>query len=111
MNLSDGLDGLAAGLCTLAGGTLLLVTLLDGQEGTVSLPRVTGGDGVVVCLSALVGAGLGFLGYNRHPAKIFMGDTGSLPWGGALGLAAVLLKQEILLLVAGGVLALEAVSS
>jgi phospho-N-acetylmuramoyl-pentapeptide-transferase len=110
VNLTDGLDGLAAGLCTLVGGTLLLVTLLSDLEGSPGSPLVLGGEEVAVCLAALVGGGAGFLWFNRHPARIFMGDTGSLPWGGALGLAAVLLKQELLLLVAGGVLVLEALS-
>lgn len=108
VNLTDGLDGLATGVSILAALPLIALTLAPG--GAEGLPLAAGGAEVAVFLSALVGACLGFLWFNGHPAQIFMGDTGSLPIGGSLGLAAVLLKLELVLLVAGGVLVAEALS-
>jgi phospho-N-acetylmuramoyl-pentapeptide-transferase len=108
VNLTDGLDGLAAGVSILAALPLIALALAPG--GAEGLPSVGGGAEVAVFLSALVGACLGFLWFNGHPAQIFMGDTGSLSIGGSLGLAAVLLKLELVLLVAGGVLVAEALS-
>lgn len=98
VNLTDGLDGLAAGVslvCTLA---FLLVAVMVDKTG------------VAVVMAALAGGCLGFLYYNRHPARVFMGDTGSLALGGALGAAAVLTGSELFLIVIGGVYVLEALS-
>jgi phospho-N-acetylmuramoyl-pentapeptide-transferase len=113
VNLTDGLDGLATGTSLIVAAAFIVIAFLAGDEAAsaaVGIPHVLQGGEIAVVLSALVGAGLGFLWFNCHPAQIFMGDTGSLPLGGLLGLAAVLLKQEILLLLVGGVLVAEALS-
>ena len=113
VNLTDGLDGLAIGCSVLVGLTLATVALLAGHERSsafLEIPHVAGGSEVAVFASALVGAGMGFLWFNCHPAQIFMGDTGALAVGGALGLVAVLCKQEVLLVLAGGVLVAEVMS-
>lgn len=113
VNLSDGLDGLAAGLSVVA---LLSYGLLCYVSGNAKFAEylnvlsVSGsGEMAVFCL-ALAGGCLGFLWFNTHPAEVFMGDTGSLPLGGALGLAAIASKQELLLFLIGGVFVLESVS-
>lgn len=98
VNLTDGLDGLAAGLVAIAAGVYLLFALVMDKMG------------LAVGLAAVAGGCLGFLIYNRHPARIFMGDTGSLALGGALGAAAVLSRSELFLLVVGAVFAAEALS-
>lgn len=113
VNLTDGLDGLAIGSSILVAIPLVIYAVLAGQaaEGPGSaVPRVPAGTEVAVFLGALIGAGVGFLWFNCHPAQVFMGDTGSLPLGGGLGLAAVLCRQEIVLFLAGGVLVMEALS-
>ncbi len=113
VNLTDGLDGLAAGTSALVALGLAVLAFVCGNQGAsefLRIPWVECGPEVGVFLSALVGGTLGFLWFNCHPAQIFMGDTGSLPLGGALGLAAVLCKQEILLICMGGVLVAEALS-
>ena len=113
VNLTDGLDGLAIGCSILVGATFVAVALLAGHSDSSSLlriPHVAGSLEVAVFCAALVGAGLGFLWFNCHPAQIFMGDTGALALGGALGLVAILCKQEILLIFVGGVLVAEAIS-
>lgn len=97
-NLTDGLDGLAAGTASIAIAPLFAFACLTGRTETA------------LFLAALLGGALGFLWLNCHPARIFMGDTGSLPLGGALGLAAVLSRAELLLLVAGAVFVAEALS-
>ncbi|RKO67457.1 phospho-N-acetylmuramoyl-pentapeptide-transferase [Desulfofundulus salinus] len=98
VNLTDGLDGLAAGVTVPVAAALVLIALLMDQLG------------VAIIMAALMGGCLGFLVYNHHPARIFMGDTGSLALGGALGAAAVLTRSELFLLVIGGVYVLEALS-
>lgn len=98
VNLTDGLDGLAAGVTIWAAGALLLIALI--------LDRV----GLAAVMAALIGGCLGFLVYNYHPARVFMGDTGSLALGGALGATAILARSELFLLVIGGVYVLEALS-
>jgi phospho-N-acetylmuramoyl-pentapeptide-transferase len=109
VNLTDGLDGLAAGCSALVAGALAAAALLgSGAAGLLHIPAVAGGSEVAVFLCALLGAVLGFLRFNAHPARIFMGDTGSLAIGGAIGLAAILLELEVVLVVAGGVLVAEA---
>jgi len=113
VNLTDGLDGLAIG-CVLVSSTALTVLTYISSHARFAdyleiqkIPDV--GDLVIFC-GALVGASLGFLWYNAHPAEMFMGDVGSLALGGAIGTVAVIIKQEILLLSIGGVFVLEALS-
>jgi len=111
VNLTDGLDGLAIGcsisvaltyaiFCYVAGNAKLATYLL--------LPLVSGAGELAVFCAAMVGAGLGFLWFNCHPARVFMGDTGSLALGGVLGVIAICVHQELLLVIAGGVFVLEA---
>src|SRR5205807_1036729 len=113
VNLTDGLDGLATGLTAIAAGAFAIFAYLFGRFdasrylGVYFLPGA--GELTIFC-GALMGAALGFLWFNAHPAQVFMGDTGALAIGGALGTVAILLKAEFLLLIAGGVFAAEAVS-
>ena len=113
VNLTDGLDGLAIGCTVIAAGALTVLTYVSSNALWSSyldiqyIPRV--GELTVFC-GALVGASLGFLWYNAHPAEVFMGDVGSLSLGGTLGVIAVIIKQEILLLFIGGVFVIEALS-
>jgi phospho-N-acetylmuramoyl-pentapeptide-transferase len=113
VNLTDGLDGLAAGLTAIAAGTFAIFGYIFGRFdwshhlGVYYLPGA--GELTIFC-GALAGAALGFLWFNAHPAQVFMGDTGALAIGGALGTVAIMLKAEFLLLIAGGVFAGEAVS-
>jgi phospho-N-acetylmuramoyl-pentapeptide-transferase len=110
VNLADGLDGLAAGLVTVALGCYAVLCYVSGHYKLAQYLNImfipTGGELTILCL-ALVGACLGFLWFNAWPAQVFMGDTGSLPLGGLLGLAAILCKHEMLLPIAGGVLVME----
>lgn len=113
VNLTDGLDGLAMGCSLLVVGVLLSLAWVAGSpvmSSWLAVPGVEGAEELCVYLAALLGAGLGFLWFNCHPAQIFMGDVGALPLGGALGLCAVLLKQELILVLAGGVLVVETLS-
>ena len=113
VNLTDGLDGLAIGCTVIAAGALTVVTYISSNSRWATyldiqyIPRV--GELTVFC-GALVGASLGFLWYNAHPAEVFMGDVGSLSLGGTLGVIAVIIKQEILLFFVGGIFVIEAVS-
>lgn len=113
VNLTDGMDGLAIG-CTLITATVLVVmTYVAGNAifaKYLLVPYVPGAGELTVVCAALVGASLGFLWFNCHPAEVFMGDTGSLALGGALGIMAVLIHQPLVLLIAGGVFVAEAVS-
>ncbi len=113
VNLTDGLDGLAIG-CTLITSTVFLVlTYLASNfkyAAYLQIPYVNGAGELTVFCAAMLGAGMGFLWFNCHPAQVFMGDTGSLPLGGALGLIAVLIHQPFALVIAGGVFVLEAAS-
>ncbi|HEX8960419.1 MAG TPA: phospho-N-acetylmuramoyl-pentapeptide-transferase [Geobacteraceae bacterium] len=113
VNLTDGLDGLAIGPVALNAGTYLLFTYIAGNaklSAYLQIPYVPGCGELAVLCGAMVGAGLGFLWYNSYPAEVFMGDVGSLPLGGALGTLAVITKQEILLVIVGGVFVVEALS-
>jgi phospho-N-acetylmuramoyl-pentapeptide-transferase len=113
VNFTDGLDGLAIVPVMIAAATFLLIAYLVGNvkfADYLQLHYVAGTGELIVFLSALVGAGLGFLWYNAPPAMIFMGDTGSLPLGGALGAVAVAVKHEIVLAIVGGLFVLETVS-
>jgi phospho-N-acetylmuramoyl-pentapeptide-transferase len=113
VNLTDGLDGLAIGCTVIAAGALTVLTYVSSNYRWATyleiqyIPRV--GELTVFC-GALVGASLGFLWYNAHPAEIFMGDVGSLSLGGTLGTVAVIIKQEILLFFVGGIFVIEALS-
>jgi phospho-N-acetylmuramoyl-pentapeptide-transferase len=113
VNLTDGLDGLAIGLMVIAAGAMTALSFLSGNADFaryLELARTPGASELTIFCGAMTGASLGFLWYNAHPAEIFMGDVGSLALGGGLGVVAVLLKQEILLLFIGGVYVIEAVS-
>jgi phospho-N-acetylmuramoyl-pentapeptide-transferase len=113
VNFTDGLDGLAIVPVMIAAATFTLIVYLVGNERFstyLELPYIFTSGELAVFLAALVGAGLGFLWYNAPPAAIFMGDTGSLPLGGALGAVAVVAKHEIVLGIVGGLFVLETVS-
>ena len=113
VNLTDGLDGLAIGLMLIASFAMTALTYVTGHATFaqyLDLARLPGASELTIFCSSMVGASLGFLWYNAHPAEIFMGDVGSLALGGALGVVAVLIKQEILLLFIGGVYVIEALS-
>jgi phospho-N-acetylmuramoyl-pentapeptide-transferase len=113
VNLTDGLDGLAIGLMLIASFAMTALTYVTGHAQFaeyLDLARLPGAAELTIFCSSMVGASLGFLWYNAHPAEIFMGDVGSLALGGALGVVAVLIKQEILLIFIGGVYVIEALS-
>jgi len=113
VNLTDGLDGLAVGCTTFAAMAFVVVTYVSGNakfSEYLKIISVPGAGELTVLCAALVGAGLGFLWFNAHPAQIFMGDTGSLALGGLLGTIAVIVKQEILLIIVGGIFVVEALS-
>ncbi len=113
VNLTDGMDGLAAGCLIIVTGVFLIVSWLVGVTewaSFFSMPLVAGSAEMTVLCSAMLGACLGFLWFNAHPAQVFMGDTGSLPLGGLLGFIAVVTRQELMLLIAGGVFVMEAIS-
>lgn len=113
VNLTDGLDGLAAGVASASALCLAVVAYLVGRTDMASylmIPHVQGGGELTVILAGLVGACFGFLWFNSHPAQIFMGDTGSMMIGGLLGSSALLLKQEFLLVIVGGIFVAEAMS-
>lgn len=113
VNLTDGLDGLAIGATTVAAATYTVFTYIAGNRviaNYLQLSYVSGVGEVAVFCGALVGAGLGFLWFNSHPAEVFMGDVGSLSLGAAIGSVAILSKQEILLVVVGGLFVLEGLS-
>ena len=111
VNLTDGLDGLAIGCTLIVGFVFLFFTYLAGNIKAATylqIPFVPGAGELTVFCAALLGAGLGFLWFNCHPAQVFMGDTGSLALGGAFGMVAVLIHQPFVLVIAGGVFVLEA---
>lgn len=113
VNLTDGLDGLAIGLMIIGAGAMTALSFLTGHAELaryLDLLRTPGASELTIFCGAMTGASLGFLWYNAHPAEIFMGDVGSLALGGGMGVVAVLLKQEILLLFIGGVYVVECVS-
>ena len=113
INLTDGLDGLAAGLSAIVFFTLGIIAYASGHINFSSFLNITyipqSGEIAVFCM-AMVGGCLGFLWYNSHPANIFMGDTGSLALGAAMGTIAIILKKEILLIIIGGAFVIEALS-
>lgn len=113
VNLTDGLDGLAIGCTLIVSFVFLVLTYLAGNFKAaeyLGIPFVAGAGELTVFCSAMIGAGLGFLWFNCHPAQMFMGDTGSLALGGALGLIAILIHQPLVLVIAGGVFVMEAIS-
>jgi phospho-N-acetylmuramoyl-pentapeptide-transferase len=113
VNLTDGLDGLAIGCTLIVSFVFLIFTYLAGNRiaaGYLQIPFVSGAGELTVFCAALIGAGLGFLWFNCHPAQVFMGDTGSLALGGAFGIIAVLIHQPFVLVIAGGIFVLEAAS-
>ena len=113
VNLTDGLDGLAIGCTLIVAFVFLVFTYVAGNvkaAAYLQVPYVSGAGELTVFCAALIGAGLGFLWFNCHPAQVFMGDTGSLALGGAFGLMAVLIHQPFVLVIAGGVFVLEAAS-
>lgn len=113
VNLTDGLDGLAAGCMILSAGAFTALCYLAGHRefaDYLSIPHFSGCGELAVMLGALVGAMLGFLWFNGFPAQVFMGDAGSLPAGGLLAVAALVTRQEMLLIIIGGVFVAETVS-
>ncbi len=113
VNLTDGLDGLAIGPVSINAATYMIFAYIAGNfklATYLQIPYVPGTGELAILCGSMVGAGLGFLWYNSYPAEVFMGDVGSLSLGGGLGTVAVLTKQEILLVIVGGVFVVEALS-
>ena len=113
VNLTDGLDGLAIGCTIIAAGALAVLTYVSSNVVTadyLELRRMPQAAELTVFCGSMVGASIGFLWYNAHPAEVFMGDVGSLALGGAIGTVAVIIRQELLLPFIGGIFILEAVS-
>ena len=113
VNLTDGLDGLAIGCTIIAAGALTVLTYVSGHvvfSDYLELQRMPLVGEVTIFCGAMVGASIGFLWYNAHPAEVFMGDVGSLALGGAIGTVAVVIKQELLLPFIGGIFVIEILS-
>jgi phospho-N-acetylmuramoyl-pentapeptide-transferase len=113
VNLTDGLDGLAAGLVAISAATLGVFAYIAGRTDTsayLGFFYLPGAGELTIFAVAVAGAAIGFLWFNAHPAEVFMGDTGSLALGGALGVIAILLKAEFLLVIVGGVFVMETLS-
>jgi phospho-N-acetylmuramoyl-pentapeptide-transferase len=113
VNLTDGLDGLAIGCTVIAAGALAVLTYVSGHAAFaqyLELQRMPLAGELTIFCGAMVGASIGFLWYNAHPAEVFMGDVGSLALGGAIGTVAVMIKQELLLPFIGGIFVIEALS-
>lgn len=113
VNLTDGLDGLASGCLIFAGSAFAALSYVSGHRVMaeyLNIAHMTGAGELGVLFGALVGAMLGFLWFNCHPAQVFMGDTGSLPSGALLGYGALVTRQEVLLLIVGGIFVIETLS-
>ncbi len=113
VNFTDGLDGLAILPTVMVSGALGVFAYLTGHSvfsGYLSIPYIPGAGELVVFCSAIVGAGLGFLWFNTYPAQVFMGDVGALALGASLGIIAVIVRQEFVLMIMGGVFVIETVS-
>ncbi len=113
VNLTDGLDGLAIGCSNSVAVAYLVMAYVAGHfhfAQYLQVPFIAGSGELAVFCGCLLGAGLGFLWFNCHPARVFMGDTGSLALGGAIAMVAILIKQELVLIIVGGVFVVEAVS-
>src|SRR5207245_8800588 len=105
VNLTDGLDGLAIGCTVIAAGALSVLTYVSGHAvfaGYLELQRMPQVGELTIFCGAMVGASIGFLWYNAHPAEVFMGDVGSLALGGAIGTVAVIIKPELLMVFIAG---------
>ncbi len=113
VNLTDGLDGLAAGPTVITAAVYLVFSYIAGNvviSGYLQTPYIAGSGELAIFCGTIVGACLGFLWFNSYPAQVFMGDVGSLALGGALGVVAIIIKQEILLAIVGGIFVMEAIS-
>src|SRR6185312_7603610 len=113
VNLTDGLDGLAIGLMIIAAGAMTILTYVSSHaefSKYLGLARLPNSQELTIFCASMVGATIGFLWYNCHPAEVFMGDVGSLALGGGMGIVAVLIKEEVLLIFIGGVFVAEALS-
>lgn len=113
VNLTDGLDGLAIGPIVISAATYLLLSYLAGHAKIadyLQIPYVPGAGELTIFCGAMAAAGLGFLWFNAYPAQVFMGDVGSLPLGAAIGTVAIITKNEILLVLIGGIFVIEAIS-
>ncbi len=113
VNLADGLDGLAILPCVMVAGGLAIFAYAAGNVNFseyLNIPYVAGVGELIIFCSAMMGAGLGFLWFNAYPAQVFMGDVGALALGAALGVIAVLVRQELVLFIMGGIFVVEAVS-
>ena len=113
VNLTDGLDGLTAGCIIFAGCSYAILSYLAGDitiSHRFNITYIPGGKELAIFWAAIIGGALGFLWYNAYPAEVFMGDTGAQALGGALGITAILIKKEILLIIIGGVFVVEALS-
>lgn len=113
VNLTDGLDGLATGLMSIVALALAAIAYISGRidfSAYLNIPYIPGAGELTIFLAAMFGGLLGFLWYNAKPAEVFMGDVGSLAYGAAIGTSAVLLKQELLLFIIGGVFVMETIS-
>ncbi len=113
VNLTDGLDGLAIGTVSVVALALAAITYISGNAvaaNYLNIPHLRGADELTIFCAALAGAGLGFLWYNAYPAQVFMGDTGSLALGGAIGALMILVKKEYLIPVMGGIFFAESLS-
>ena len=113
VNLTDGLDGLAIMPCVMVAGALGVFAYVTGNvnfAAYLQIPYVPGAGEVLIFVATIVGAGLGFLWFNTYPAQVFMGDIGALALGAALGVVAVIVRQELVLAIMGGIFVLETVS-
>ncbi len=113
VNITDGLDGLSIGCTVISGLALTLITYIVGRvdfSAYLNVPYIAGAGELSIFCSALVGAGLGFMWFNCFPAQTFMGDVGSLPLGGILGIVAIIVKQELLIFFIGSIFIIEATS-
>ncbi|MBM3252545.1 MAG: phospho-N-acetylmuramoyl-pentapeptide-transferase, partial [Candidatus Omnitrophica bacterium] len=113
VNITDGLDGLAIGCVIIAALAIAVLSYISGNikfSGYLFLPYIEGAAELTVFCGAILGASLGFLWFNCHPAEVFMGDVGSLALGGTLGAVAIFIKKELLLFLLGGIFVIEALS-
>lgn len=113
MNLTDGLDGLAIGPVIVVSMSFLIIAYLTGNQvfaHYLELPGMPGAGELSIVAGAMAGASLGFLWFNAYPASVFMGDVGALALGGAIGMMAIITRQELLLLILGGIFVAEALS-
>jgi phospho-N-acetylmuramoyl-pentapeptide-transferase len=113
VNLTDGLDGLAILPCVMVGSALGVFAYVEGRVDFANyllIPYIPGAGELVVICGALAGAGLAFLWFNAHPAQVFMGDVGALALGGCLGTIAVIVRQELVLAIMGGIFVVETLS-